>query len=242
MDMNLLIGALAAFLLGVAKGGIKGMGVIIVALMAFVFGAKNSIGIIVPLFIVGDILAVIYFKKYVKRKYLIQFLPAMVIGVLVAVFVGKDWDESVFKTWISAIILISVVYMFWQEYRKITISNNSFLFSNSIGFAAGFTTMVGNLAGPFANLYFLATQLPKNQIVGTSAWVFFIINIFKIPFHVFIWKTIHQQTLMTDLYLIPFVIIGFVVGTRILSLFNESNFRKFLLIVTAIGAIVSLLK
>ncbi len=242
MSPNFMIAGLASLLLGISKGGLKGMGILIVTMIVYVFGAKNSTGILVPLFIVGDILAVIYFKKHVKIKYLIQFMPAMLIGVVVAVYVGNDWDEIVFKKWISWIILLSVVYMFWSEYKSIVIKSDNYLISSVIGFAAGFTTMVGNLAGPFANLFFLATRLPKKEIVGTSAWVFFIINIFKIPFHIFSWETINRASLMIDLKLAPFVIVGFFLGTQLLGLFNEKNYRRFLLIVTAIGALVILFK
>jgi uncharacterized membrane protein YfcA len=242
MDYTIVFGFLAAFLVGLSKGGLKGMGVFTVALTALVYGAKNSVGILVPLFIVGDILAVIYFKKHVKIKYLFQFLPAMIVGVVIATYVGNGWDDATFKKWMSVIILGSTVYMFWSEFRGKKLSLKDRRFSNIIGFAAGFTTMIGNLAGPFANLYFLATRLPKNEIIGTAAWVFFIINIFKIPFHIFSWETINMKTIMIDAYLAPFVVIGFFGGTQIVGLFSEQNYRRFLLAVTAIGAILILFK
>jgi len=121
MDYTLIFGFLAAFLIGVSKGGLKGLGTFTVALMAIVYGAKSSVGILVPLFIVGDILAVIYFKKHVKVKYLFQFLPAMIVGVVLATYVGNDWEEATFKKWMSIIILGSTVYMFWSEYRGKTL-------------------------------------------------------------------------------------------------------------------------
>lgn len=242
MSITFIVASLAAFLLGLSKGGLKGLGILMVALMVLAYGAKSSTGILVPLLIAGDILAVIYFKKHVKRKYLIQFLPAMLIGVVVAVFVGDNWEEAIFKKWVSGIILISVLYMFWTEYNPVKIPKIDWKFSTPIGFAAGFTTMIGNLAGPFANLYFLATKLPKDEIVATSAWVFFVINIFKLPFHIFAWQTIRADTLWINLTLIPFVVLGFFAGTRVLRMFNEKGFRKFLLIVTAIGAVVILVR
>jgi len=240
MDNTIVFGFLAAFLVGLSKGGLKGLGIFIVALTATVYGTKNSTGILVPLFIVGDILAVIYFKKHVKIKYLFQFLPAMIIGVLVATYVGNDWEEATFKKWMSVIILGSTIYMFWSEFRGKKLSVKDKKMSGLIGFAAGFTTMIGNLAGPFANLYFLATRLPKNEIIGTAAWVFFIINIFKIPFHVFSWETINMDTLSINAYLAPFVVLGFGVGTQLIGMFSEQNYRRFLLFVTAIGAILIL--
>jgi len=242
MNPELLLALTAAFILGISKGGIKGLGILVVTLTALAYGAKNSTGILLPLLMTGDVLAVIYFKKHIKWQYIKQFLPSMIVGVLVAVFIGNNWDEAIFKKALSGIILFSVGYMFWMEYRPLKSLNVNWKFSSLIGFAAGFTTMIGNLAGPFANLYFLATRIPKKELVATSAWVFFFINIFKLPFHIFVWKTIRWDTIHVNFSLIPAVIIGFFIGTRLLGLFNENSYRKFILVVTAIGGVLILLK
>lgn len=242
MEFNLILAFIAAFLLGVGKGGIKGISILVVTLMALAYGAKNSTGIILPLLIAGDIMAVIYFKKHTQWKYLVHFLPWMLVGVVLASFVGKEIPEATFKNWMAIIILLSVVFMWFSESATKRVLPENRLFGSSIGFAAGFTTMIGNLAGPFANLFFLATRLPKNEIIGTSAWVFFIVNNFKVPFHIFSWKTITWDTLQTNLTLLPFVVIGFFIGVKIVSFFTEKFFRQFLLVVTAIGAILIFIK
>ena len=242
MEYTIILAFLAAFLIGVGKGGIKGISILNVTLMALAFGAKNSTGIILPLLIIGDIMAVVYFKKYTKWKYLVNFLPWMLIGVVVATFVGKDLPEATFKNWMAGIILFSVIFMWFSEATANRVMPDNRLFGSGVGFAAGFTTMIGNLAGPFANLFFLATRLPKNEIIGTSAWVFFIVNLFKVPFHVFSWETITKETLKTNLTLFPLVIIGFFVGVKIVSYFTEKFFRQFLLVVTAIGALLIFFK
>lgn len=242
MEFNLILAFIAAFLLGVGKGGIKGISILTVTLMVLAYGAKSSTGIILPLLIAGDIMAVIYFKKYTKWKYLVHFLPWMLVGVVIASFVGKDLPETTFKNWMAGIILISVLFMWFSESATKSVLSKNRFFEGTVGFAAGFTTMIGNLAGPFANLFFLATRLPKNEIIGTSAWVFFIVNNFKVPFHVFYWKTITWDTLQTNLTLLPFVIIGFFLGVKLVSYFSEKFFRQFLLVVTAIGAILIFIK
>ena len=242
MEFNLILAFIAAFLLGVGKGGIKGISILTVTLMVLAYGAKSSTGIILPLLIAGDIMAVIYFKKYTKWKYLVHFLPWMLVGVVIASLVGKDLPETIFKNWMAGIILISVIFMWFSESATKSILSENRFFGGTVGFAAGFTTMIGNLAGPFANLFFLATRLPKNEIIGTSAWVFFIVNNFKVPFHVFYWKTITWDTLQTNLTLFPFVVIGFFLGVKLVSYFSEKFFRQFLLIVTAIGAILIFIK
>jgi len=241
-NADLMIAMTGALCMGLSKGGLKGLGIITVALMAIVYGAKNSTGVLIPILIIGDILAVVYYNKHCKWSYLKKFLPAMLVGVLIGVWVGKDLPEVQFKRWMAIIILISVVIMFWRDRKPDQQFPQNWLFGGSAGLAAGFTTMIGNLAGAFANLFFLATNLPKNEIIGTAGWLFFIINVFKLPFHIFIWETVSMESLKLDLPLIPATVIGFVLGVKLVSYINEKMYRNFLLVATAIGAIVIFLK
>ncbi|WP_378172087.1 sulfite exporter TauE/SafE family protein [Aquimarina sp. SS2-1] len=237
-----IISFIAAMILGMSKSGLKGMGILIVTMMALVYGAKASTGIVLPLLIFADILAVIYYNRHKQWKYLIKFLPWMIGGVLVAVFVGKNLSEEVFKRGMAIIIIISVVIMFlWERYEKKNIPT-AMWFAGSTGFLAGFTTMIGNLAGAFSNIFFLAMRIPKNEFIGTAAWLFFIINLVKLPFHVFSWKTVTQQSLLIDLYLIPGVLLGFIIGLKVVKLFKDQQYRRFILIMTAIGGIIILLR
>lgn len=218
------------------------MGILVVTLMALVYEAKASTGILLPLLISADIIAVIYYRRSVRWDYLWRFLPWMIAGVLVGVFVGKDLPETLFKKGMAAIILFSVVIMFaWERYDKSNIPDKIW-FAGSMGFAAGFTTMIGNLAGAFSNIFFLASRIPKVEFIGTAAWLFFFINLFKLPFHIWSWETVDSSTLWIDLTLLPGIIVGFFVGLKIVDQFKENQFRKFILCMTAIGAIVMLLK
>lgn len=240
--MSYALALIAAFILGAGKSGLKGMGIVIVTLMAFAFGAKASTGILLPLLISADILAVTYYKKHVQWKYLFRFLPWMLAGVVVGAYVGKDLPEEIFKKGMAIIILVSVVIMFaWERLDKNEIPDKMW-FAGSMGLSAGFTTMIGNLAGAFSNIFFLATRIPKNEFIGTAAWLYFIVNIFKLPFHILSWETITFDSLKTDLFLLPSVIIGFVVGLNIVKHFEEKQYRTFILVMTGIGALIMLVK
>ncbi|WP_100610314.1 sulfite exporter TauE/SafE family protein [Confluentibacter lentus] len=232
---------LAGILLGASKSGIKGIGIVIILILAFVFGEKASTGVLLPMLIVADILAVIYYNKHVQWKYIIKLLPSMVIGVLVGVWLGNDISELVFKRIMAIIIIFSVLIMVYTENRKTSIPNNR-LFAYSSGFMAGVASMIGNLAGPIADIYFLAIRLPKNEFIGTGAWLFFIINVFKLPFHIFIWNTVTVETLVLNSVLVPAVVIGFFIGAYIVKLISNVNYRRFIFIVTAIGGIILLLR
>ena len=233
---------IAAILLGLSKSGIKGIGILIVVVLAFVFGEKASTGVLLPLLIVADIFAVIYYNRHAQWKYILKLMPWMVIGVLVGVWIGNDISEVLFKRLMALIIITSVLILIYTEKRKLSKIPTHIAFISSAGFLAGFTTMIGNLAGPISNIYFLAIKLPKNKFIGTAAWLFFIINVFKLPFHIFVWKTVTKETLILNSILIPAIIIGFFTGVMVVKKISNLNYRRFILIVTTIGALVMLFK
>ena len=227
-----------ALLLGVAKSGIKGLAVLIVTGLALVYGARESTGILMPLLICGDILAVLYYKRHVKWIYLIKLLPWMVVGVITGVFFGKDLPEDLFKSGMAVIILFSVLMMYyWEQKNKKKKVPTHWSFGALIGVMAGFTTMVGNLAGAFSNIYFLAIKLPKNQFIGTAAWLFFFINLFKIPFHIWSWGTINWSSLQVSLSLIPGVILGFGLGVYLVKKIKNDKYRQLILLMTGLGGL-----
>ena len=239
---SFLIAFLAALLLGMGKAGIKGLGVVIVLIMAIVFGGKPSTGVLIPLMIIADVFAVFYYHRHTQWQYLIKLLPTMFLGVLIGVWIGNDISEVLFKQIMAVLILITLAVMVIMEKKKSNDIPSHWTFSSGMGLLSGITSMIGNLAGSFADIYFLAMRLPKNEFIGTAAWLFFIINVFKLPFHIFIWKTVTTETLVLNSVLIPAVIIGFFLGAYIVKLISNVNYRRFILIVTAIGGVIMLIK
>ena len=237
-----LLALTATFVIGVSKAGIKGIAIITVTLMALAFGAKESTGLIVPLLIVGDIFAVIYYNRHTQWKYIVRFLPWMMAGVLIGVLIGKDLDEKTFKYGMAIIILGSVVMMYWWDKRPSKTVPTHWVFAGFMGIMAGITTMIGNLAGAFSNIFFLAMRLPKNEFIGTAAWLFFILNVFKLPFHIFVWHTITAETLALNLRLIPALVVGFLVGIQLVRLIRDHSYRRMILVLTALGALIILFR
>ena len=111
-----------------------------------------------------------------------------------------------------------------------------------MGLIAGFTTMLGNLAGAFSNIYFLAMRMPKNDFIGTAAWIFLVMNLFKLPFQIFYWHNITATSLQTDLLLLPALALGFWAGIKIVTRIKDDNYRKAVIVLTLIGSIAIFLK
>ena len=110
-------------------------------------------------------------------------------------------------------------------------------FAVGLGLLGGFSSMVGNAAGPIFAVYLLAMRLPKNSYIGTGAWFYMIINLFKLPFHIWIWKTITPVSLTLDLAALPVIVIGAWAGIRLTRMFSEENYRVFVIAMTLLSAL-----
>lgn len=140
----------------------------------------------------------------------------------------------------AVVIVLSVVIMIWLERGHKEDVPDYYWFATLAGVAGGFTSMIGNLAGSVMAIYFLSMRLPKNAYIGTTAWFFMVINLFKVPFHVFSWHTINWNTFLIDLSVLPFIFIGAVLGIQIVKLLPERVYRWFIIAMTLIAAVVML--
>ena len=245
MEINLaswILAFIASVVIGISKSGIKGIAVIIITLMALAFGARASTGLLVPLLLTGDIFAVLYYNKHTRWHYIKRFLPWMMVGVVLGVILGNDLPEESFTLWMVVVILGSVAMMSWWDMRKSKVVPTHWGFAGFMGIMAGITTMIGNLAGAFSNIFFLAMRLPKKEFIGTAAWLFLLINLFKLPFHILVWKTITFDTLIINAKLLPGIALGLYLGVRLVRIIKEGFYRKMILILTALGALILLFR
>jgi uncharacterized membrane protein YfcA len=229
---------LTGLLTGVAKTGVPGISIINVPLMANLFPAKMSTGLVLPILGFTDILAVIYYHRHAKWNHIFRLLPwalaGIVAGSVIIRFISDDWLKPV----IGFIVLIMLVLNYWRRSRGGDMHiPTHWSFAASMGFAAGLTTQLANAAGPVIIIYMLAMRLPKEEFIGTSAWYFLILNWLKIP--LFISEDrITVESFTADLTAIPFLIIGAVAGIIILKKIPQIYFE----VVVQILAVAAALK
>jgi len=223
----------AAFLTGMAKAGLKGFSMLVVPMLAVAFGGRPSTGILLPLLCMADLFAVRHYHQHADWKYLARLLPPAVLGVLVAFFVGLAISDEVFTNMIAWIIIGTVVLLISQECWDLSrVVDKRPALGYLFGWLGGFTTMIGNAAGPVMAVYLLATRLPKNNYMGTVAWFFLLINFFKVPFHVFAWKTISWSSFAANLIVLPFIFLGVGGGVMIVHRIPEKIFRYLIIAMT----------
>ena len=233
---------IAGFLIGVSKAGIKGTGLIMIPILAELFGGKLSSGLVLPMLSMADICAVIYYNRHADWEYIWKLLPAAIIGVLIGIVIGDMIPDSAFKMLMGIFILAGLGYMAWREFGKnLSAIPAKWLPSTVFGLMGGITTMIGNAAGPIMNTYLLATKLPKNNFIGTGAWFFLVLNLFKIPFHILVWKTITWGSIKINFMMFPLILLGLGIGIVLVKYIPEKGFRYFVMAMTALGSVNLLL-
>lgn len=218
---------LSAFIIGMSKTGIQGLSLISVPLMALAFGAKPSTGLILPILCAADLIAVLYYRRKAEWKCVFKLLPAALAGFVVALFVEKIVPPAEFKHLMGGCLAGIMLVMLWTDRKgKENSLSSRWWYGPLFGLLGGFTTMIGNAAGPVMAIYLLSIRMPKYSFVGTNAWFFLVINYLKIPVQILAWDNITVRSLMLDAYTIPFVLLGGVAGILLVKRLPEKGFRN----------------
>jgi hypothetical protein len=246
--LQILFAILGGLVTGFSKTGVPGVGILVVPLMATVFGGRESIGATIPVLVMGDCFAVAFYHSHADWDKLRKLAPYVTGGlVLGALFLKFLPHGSGTRDPLNAIIGILVLGMLGLQLLRGRLGDRllptSPVGTAATGVAAGFSTMASNAAGPIMSIYMTATGLPKTGFMGTSAWYYFIFNLAKIPF--VLWLTYDDpshplfttQTLRVDLLLLPVVVIGAFAGRKLLPHIPEKAFTNAVLSLAAIAAL-----
>lgn len=234
---------LCAMMVGFAKSGVPGVAILCVPIMATIFPAGPSTGIYLPMLIAGDIFAVAYYRRDAQWEYALKPLSWAAAGIVLATLVIRQFElsDAHLKRMIGAIVLLVLgLGLYVKRHRENLNVPKSWWFVGIIGMLGGFTTMVANAAGPIWIVYLLALQLPKKTFLGTNAWVFLILNIFKVPFSLYL-GFIGVESLWFDLKMVPAVAAGAFLGVHAAKFIRQEMFETLVRILAVIGALQLLL-
>lgn len=219
-----------ALLVGLGKGGLVGVGNLTVILFAMVFPAKASVGLLLPVLIAADIVAITVYRRHAHWGYLWRLLPWMGLGILLGYFLFGILSDLVVKRFIGGIVLamtlIQIARLLARRYGRADFAEqlpHSLGFRSVLGVLGGFATMVANAAGPVGQLYFISVGLPKMAFIGTGAWCFFIVNVVKVPLQAHL-GIINLDSLQISLTLAPVAMLGAWVAPRVVRYIPQQVF------------------
>lgn len=228
---------LGAFSVGVAKTGIAGLGILFAAIMANLMPTKEASGFVLPLLIVGDLVAVLSYRAHTKWALLWKLFPWTALGVFVGYLAMGRIDDRQARLLIGAIIVGMVVMHVWrQRGGGGATAHLSPWLAPMFGVLGGFTTLVANAAGPLMALYFLTMRLPKMEFVGTAAMFFLVLNVFKVPFMADL-GLITTESASFNLLLAPAVLAGAWLGRKLLTRIDQKLFERLALLLSVLAGL-----
>ncbi len=232
------LAVLGAIGLGIGKAGLAGTSLLHVLIYAFLFGARESTGIVLPMLLIGDVGAIGFFHQHARWDYVRRMLPPACLGVVIGALLMRSLSDSAFRPTIGWIVLALVAMQVWRLVRPDWLASvpHATWFAWGMGLLAGATTMLANAAGPIFAVYCLAVGLPKFVFVGTSAWFFLIINAFKVPFSAAL-GLIDAGTLLFNLTMAPAILGGLAAGRWIVQRVPQRVFDILLLAFAAVAAL-----
>ena len=229
----------SGLLIGMSKTGISGVGLMVVPLLANAFGGRASVGLLLPILIFADVFAVTWYNRHAQWKHILRLLPWAFAGIILATLVGKSISDQTFNRLLAALVIGGITLLIWRDIRSDQIKvPQSRWFAGGLGLLGGFSTMLGNAAGPVMALYLLSMRLPKNSYIGTGAWFFFIVNLSKVPLHIWSWKTITVDSVLLDIMVIPAIAAGAFLGIWLVRLLPEKYYRLLVIATTLLSALL----
>lgn len=230
-------GALA---IGVAKTGIGGLGMLAVVIFANLMPAKQSAGFVLPMLVMADVLAVLSYRRHAQWSLLWKLFPWTALGVFLGFLAMGRIDNQQAGLLIGVIVLgLVVLHLVRKSRQKSDEPEHAAWFAPTIGVLAGFTTLVANAAGPLMAIYLLAMRLPKMEYMGTGAWYFLLMNLFKVPFMMNL-GLVDAASFQGNLLLLPAVLAGTIIGRIVLKKIDQKLFET-LALVLALAAGINLL-
>jgi len=224
--------------MGVSKTGVPGASILAVVLMAEAFrdNAAFSVGALMPVLLVGDVFAVSLYAKDTAWSGLLRLFPYVALGLISGAFLLRYVQGNDLRPVLGGLIVLMFGLEVYRRYRGENHTPHAWWFLLLTGWLAGFSTMVGNAAGPVMTMYLLSQDLPKARFMGTCAVFFFTVNLLKtVPMA---WVgMITLDTFRFALFAIPMTFIGLALGRFLFCRMSQQVFDTVALLLAGIGGV-----
>jgi uncharacterized membrane protein YfcA len=235
----------ASATIGFAKTAIGGAGTLAVVIFAAVLPARESTGVLLPLLIAADLIAIWVYRRDVDWATLFRLFPTVAVGILLGAWFLSGADDAGVKRAIAALVLAGVALTVRNRLRSRSQpmapgDRRSLIGAGATGVGTGFTSMVANAAGPLMALYLLFVGLDVRRFVGTTAWFFFIVNLAKLPFSAGL-GLVTADSIRLNATLAPMILVGAAAGTALIKRVSQVAFEWWVLAAAGLSAFLLLL-
>ncbi|MCZ2723693.1 sulfite exporter TauE/SafE family protein [Marinomonas sp. 15G1-11] len=234
MDTTFLVLTFAGLITGFSKFSVGGMGLLIVPIMMIAFPGPEALGMLLPLYLITDVMAVLSYRSKVAWSVLWHFIPLVLLGMLIGSYVLATIDPDDFVITLGVIMISMIGLSLYLEYRPATfMQTNSAAYG--MGFISGLISMISNAAGPVFSLFLLEQKLDKETYVSTRTWILFMINMLKIPLFIPL-GLLTQDSIISSFQGVPGLMVGAFIGYHFLKKVNPSQFKWLIRIMATLAA------
>jgi uncharacterized membrane protein YfcA len=223
-DTYFVLASLAAFLVGLSKGGLPTVGMLAVPLLSLFMSPVKAAVLLLPTYIISDVVSVWLYRKNFSAPNLKILIPAGVLGVGIGWLTASFTSDSAVKLMIGC-MGVGFCLNTWlrktpQDKQAVDQKKGWFW-----GTVAGFTSFISHAGGPPFQIYVLPQRLPKLEFAGTATLLFAVINAAKIlPYQQL--QPYSWDDLMRAGDLIPAALIGTVVGAYVTQKIADALFYR----------------
>ena len=225
-------------LYGFSKTAMPVAGVLAGPLLAAALGVTTASGFVMPLLLLGDLFALARYRQHVDWRLILRLIPGVLVGVGLTALLFATVSTHVLSRVVGVLILVSVVLEVWRRTHPAPDEGGKPHWA-AVGFfgaLAGMTTMAANAGGTAMTLYLVNMRVSMLAFMGTSAWFFFVVNLLKVPVIVGL-GFVTSESLIADLWLAPFIVVGALIGVAVFRRMNERLFTNIALALSAVAAV-----
>lgn len=230
------LGIVAAFAVGLAKGGLAMVGVISVPLMSLVMSPVQAAGILLPVYIASDVGGLIAFRRSFDRRVLATLLPGAIAGIGIGWGTAHLVDERYVTLIVGVIGLVFALNALLRPGRARRVRAPRFDAGSFWGVLSGYTSFVSHSGAPPYQVYAQPLRLEPMVFAGTTTIFFAICNAVKLVPYAFLGQLSPHNLAVAAALMVP-AIAGVGVGLWILRRMPATVFYKF---ITWALAVVSL--
>ena len=216
----------AVVALGLSKGGFAGIGQMATPLLALVMPPLEAAAILLPIMLVQDSAALwVYRKEWSGRIFLIV-LPGALVGIGLAWLFAAYVSDAVVRILIGVTTIGFVTFSWLAPTPAPRPSNKPAIASGVVsGVFSGFTSTLCQAGGPPFHIYVLSQKLTKMNFVGTTAYFFAAVNLFKVvPY--FALGQFSTTGMGTSVALLPLAIATNLLGFWVVRITPQEVFYK----------------
>jgi uncharacterized protein len=216
----------AVIISGLSKGGFGGgVGLMAVPLMALTIPPLQAAGIMLPILLVMDVVAVLSYRGSYDRKVLRLLVPAGLAGIAIGWLAAAWISESAVRLIVGVVALLFTLDYWFRSGRAALPARPSPMKGRFWATVSGFTSFVSHAGGPPFQMYVLPLRLEPRIFAGTAVMFFAIVNAAKVVPYFFLGQ-FSTANLTTSAVLMPLAVAAAMTGVWLVKVVSKELFYR----------------